>query len=259
MNYRTVHIVLFSPTGTTRAVLDAIAKGTGGAMGKILDLTTSALQETPCFSETDLVLVGMPVYGGRLPALAVERFESIRGSQASVVPVVVYGNRHYDDALVELYALCKKQGFRPVAAGAFIGEHSFSTPELPLSPGRPDAADIEKATQFGRMIGDVDLDGDSIPGNFPYKAVATPNGSATRVDAGACTKCGSCIEVCPTQGMKMTQDGAESDPDNCIWCMACARACPADARTIAHEKIKASAQKLNDLFSERRESEFFLS
>ncbi len=91
-----------------------------------------------------------------------------------------------------------------------------------------------------------------------YKPAPELSGSATSVDTETCTRCGKCIEACPTQGMTLTETAAEADPDNCIWCMACLRVCPANARTLTHEKVLGAAQKLSDLFSERREPEIFL-
>lgn len=259
MNQKTIHVVFFSPTRTTRTTLEAIAAGSGCHAGITLDLTREAPTELPRFGTDDLVMVGMPVHAGRLPALAVERFQEIKGRGAGGVPVVVYGNRHYDDALIELYDLCREQGFRPVAAAAFLGEHSFSTTALPLSPGRPDSADLEKAAAFGTKLGHAEQILETVPGIRPYKERMQPTGSATSVDDAACTQCGSCIELCPTGGMHLTATAAEADPDHCIWCMACERFCPADARSLTHEKVKGSAQKLNDLFSERREPEIYLA
>ncbi len=253
MSSKNVHLIYFSPTGTTCRTLEAIAKGIAGTTGTTVNLTTATPTDMPSFSNNDMVLIGMPVYAGRLPALAVKRFKRLRGNGVSVAAVTVYGNRHYDDALRELYDLCREHGFRPVAAGAFIGEHSFSTSELPLSKGRPDQADLDKAEAFGRRIGTAELLPDQVPGNFPYKPMPPLTGSATSVNTDVCTKCGKCIEGCPTQGITMTENTAQADPDNCIWCLACLRFCPANARTLTHEKVKASAQKLNDLFSKRRE------
>ncbi len=262
MNSKTLHSICFSPTGTTQTTLAAIAHGIGCKRGGV-DLTRAAPKKAPTFSNADIVLIGMPVYSGRLPALGVERIQSIQGNGALAVLVVVYGNRHYDDALVELYDLCKTQGFCPVAAGTFLGEHSFSTPELPLSAGRPDAMDLQQANTFGARVANLprtaSLGVDKIPGNRPYKVVKQPAGSVTSVDPAKCTKCNACIDVCPTHGMHMTATGAEADPDNCIWCMACARICPANARTFSLEIAQASARKLHDHFSERREPEVFFA
>ena len=43
-------------------------------------------------------------------------------SQTPAVLVVVYGNRAYDDALLELSDIATGAGFVPLAAGAFVGE-----------------------------------------------------------------------------------------------------------------------------------------
>ena len=53
--------------------------------------------------------------------------------------MVLYGNRNFDDGLMELKNVMRDNGFMPVAAGAFVGEHSFSTI---LGAGRPDADDM---------------------------------------------------------------------------------------------------------------------
>ena len=63
--------------------------------------------------------------------------------------MVCYGNRNFDDSLVELRDLLEADGFRTVAAGAFIGEHSFSTT---LAAGRPDQTDLERAARFADGI-----------------------------------------------------------------------------------------------------------
>ena len=42
------------------------------------------------------------------------------------VPVVLFGNRNFDDGLIELRNILTEDGFMPVAGGAFVGEHAFS-------------------------------------------------------------------------------------------------------------------------------------
>ena len=82
------------------------------------------------------------MYGGRLPADAVKRLSNLKGHNTPAVIVVVYGNREYEDALLELNDLAIEAGFKPVAAGAFIGEHSYSNKDSPIAHGRPDEKDI---------------------------------------------------------------------------------------------------------------------
>lgn len=114
------------------------------------DLTYEVPEEANL--EDELTVVAVPVYGGRVAETAVERLRNFRADQAPVVPVVVYGNRDYEDALLELSDLLKEKGFVPVAAAAFIGEHSFSRPDMPVAAGRPDEEDLRKAMAFGLQI-----------------------------------------------------------------------------------------------------------
>ena len=69
---------------------------------------------------------------------AMERIRMFKGNATPVIPVVVYGNRDYEDALKELSDALSAQGFVPVSAGAFIGEHSYSRKDMPIAAGRPD-------------------------------------------------------------------------------------------------------------------------
>jgi len=265
MSNTNVHSIFFSPTGTTQKTICAISKGTGRSLGQTLDITVGLSDGATQFTDDDLVIVGMPVYGGRLPALAVERFKAIEGKNTAVVPIVVYGNRAYGDALLELSDLCTAQGFRIVAAGAFLGEHSFSSAELPIAPGRPDEQDLQSAEQFGSQISQllgtcesVQLEPPSLPGNHPYKPAMQPAGAATDVDRQTCTHCGMCVESCPAQAISMTDTGPVIDADDCIWCLACLRNCPVNAHSIALPKLNATAQRLHGACQERREPESFM-
>jgi hypothetical protein len=90
--------------------------------------------------------------------------------------VVVYGNRDYEDALIELHDISITQGFVPVAAGAFIAEHSYSTTKRPIAHGRPDPDDLDRAQEFGKKVREKlkglrfldDIGKIKIPGNIPY-------------------------------------------------------------------------------------------
>ncbi len=94
------------------------------------------------------MVIGAPVYVRRLPLNAVKRFKRLWANDTKAFVVVVYGNRNYEDALLELVDLSQELGFIPIAAAAFIGEHSFITRELPIAAGRPDEDDLEKAIEF---------------------------------------------------------------------------------------------------------------
>ena len=103
-------------------------------------------------NKEELVLFGAPVYGGRIPPLAAKRLSRLKGNQTPAVVIVVYGNRAFEDALLELSDLVRARGFIPIAGAAFIGEHSFSTHDNPIAKARPDQADLKNAEIFGEKI-----------------------------------------------------------------------------------------------------------
>lgn len=265
MHITSVKLVCFSPTGTTRRVLEAIARSFPGAAIEQYDLTLpGARLPEEITADGVLTIIGAPVYGGRLPALARERLGRLRGNDGLAAVVVLYGNREFEDALLELRDLALEAGFKPVAGGAFIGEHSFSTPDVPVAQGRPDAADLEIAAEFGRRIGEklhalADPDGvesPDLPGDFPYrewKGLSIP----PETDASLCTRCGTCVRLCPTAAIT---DGVGMPTDSvaCIVCCACVKNCPTGARVMADGTIRQKAVWLHDHCAERKEPQTFV-
>ncbi len=75
------------------------------------DITKSASKEVIHLSENDLLIVGMPVYAGRIPAIAIDALNKFKGNKTPAVIVCVYGNRDYDDALLELKDIVQNNGF----------------------------------------------------------------------------------------------------------------------------------------------------
>ncbi len=238
-----VNALFFSPTLTTRRVTEAIAEGVAGRLNidkvKITDVTTpSDRMKSISFGEEDIVIFGVPVYIGRVPNLLKEYFTTIMGNGAIGVPVVVYGNRAYDDALLELKDIMEANKFKCIAGAAFIGEHSFSTT---LGGGRPDSNDLMMATRFGEDIA-VALNsykGEAlkVPGNYPYKFFdARDNRNkgvdirkvAPLTDMQKCNSCGLCANLCP-MGSINPSDPAEVT-GKCIKCCACIKRCPNGAK-----------------------------
>jgi ferredoxin/flavodoxin len=266
MNIDKVNLVYFSPTHTTQHILESIAQGMGATTVTHLDLTPPNAQNqmTEIDGET-LTLIGAPVYAGRLPAVAVRRLQRVMGNDTPAVLVVVYGNRAYEDALLELKDMTMARGFTPIAGAAFIGEHSYSTAAMPIAPGRPDAEDIAKAVAFGRQIREkwlrtsqeiVPID---VPGAFPYKerkpATEAPPTPTTIDDL--CTLCGDCAAACPTAAITVS-DTVITKAATCIQCCACTRACPTGARVMEDPRILRTAAWLYENHSARKEPEVLL-
>ena len=159
-----ITVICFSPTHTSRTIAEAVAAGMNGKPGgtdghagasqqiRTVDLTLDRSDSPITVGAGETVVLGAPVYAGRVAPEAVRRLRRIQVAAGASVPAVVtvtYGNRDYEDALVELYDLAVSIGLSPFAAGAFIGEHSYSTPEMPVAEGRPDTLDLADARIFG--------------------------------------------------------------------------------------------------------------
>jgi flavodoxin len=153
MDIKQVKLIYFSPTRTTQTILESIAKGISVENVEHINLTLpeSAQQPIPSFSD-ELAIIGAPVYGGRLPIDAINRFKQLKANRTIAVLIIVFGNRDFEDALLELKDYAIDLGFNPVAGGAFIGEHSFATKNVPIANQRPDSRDVQKAINFGVKI-----------------------------------------------------------------------------------------------------------
>lgn len=243
---RTAHLVYFSPTGTTGKVCECIAQGLGAKKVIHYDVTPSGAQFETILTD-GVAIIGIPVYAGRVPELCLQRLQAITARHIPVVLVALYGNREFEDALVELRDLSVAKGFNVIAAGAFIGEHSFSTPAQPIAAGRPDAEDLKLAVQFGKQIA-AKIEGGGfntpdIDGNVPYKERPGLGGVAPKTDSEKCTLCGKCAAVCPS-GVIVVADSVATNADNCIMCCACVKACEAKARSFTHPRIEESRRVL---------------
>lgn len=244
MKYKIGELIYFSPTKTTKRILESIAEGFGSPTPKHLDATYSDVYDNGTFSDNEICVIGSPVYAGRLPSTFMSRVKHIKGNGRCAVLVVVYGNRDFEDALVELFDYAVEHGFKPIAVGAFIGEHSYSTSQLPLSEGRPDSTDIGKAIDFGVRVltkvssgsNDIVLAGESIPGNHPYKPINKIMNVAPPTDLKLCTMCQGCVQVCPVHAISESNPSA-SDNNECIRCCACIKECPVSARSMTDERI----------------------
>lgn len=264
MEFKSTKMVYFSPTKTTKKVLESIAYGLGIAKVVDYDLTCpqNSKKDITTFKD-ELVIIGLPVHAGRLPVVAVERFKRLKASNTLAIIVVVYGNREFEDALLELKNLTTELGFIPIAAGAFIAEHSYSTSETPIAEGRPDILDIQKTMDFALKIKDkiktistskIDLE---VPGNFPYKDAMPLNTVAPVVNKNLCDLCGSCIDICPTEAI-FSKGSIETNAHLCIRCCACVKSCPNEARVIEDTNWKAIGARLNANCSTRKEPQVFL-
>lgn len=266
MDINFAKLIYFSPTQTTKKIIEDIAHGVRFATVEHVDLTQPDASMPKLVEIRDeLAIIGSPVYSGRLPAVAISRLRNLQGNGAPAVVVVVYGNRAYEDALLELRDIALEAGFKPIAAGAFIGEHSYSTNCTPIAVGRPDVEDLGKATAFGKMIREKmqnirELDQTTslhVPGNFPFKELRMLSDISPVTQEMLCTRCKRCHSVCPTAAIN-ADDPTLTDKNLCIRCCACVKNCPAGTKTMEDPRIKEVAEQLSVNCSNRKEPETYL-
>ena len=203
------------------------------------------------------VIIGVPVYAGRVPALAAERLKYVHGCGQNAVAVCVYGNRAYDDALLELCDIIENQGFSLIAAGAFVAEHCIF-PKVATS--RPDGMDIEAIRKFAavcqeRIRNGVRLDKDKVKGNRPYlKPAGVPIHPKT--DKERCISCGTCAKECPVEAINPAKPYS-TDTSRCITCCRCIHVCLHGARHFSGLLYKVAGWKFVKDNSKRREPEWF--
>lgn len=264
--------VYFSPTGTTEKVIKVLVNSVSDRLDqasiRLVDFTPLSARQKPLhFQSDDLVLFGMPIYAGRVPNLMLPFLRRIKGAGAQAVAVVVYGNRHFDDGLVELVRLLERAGMQVIAAGAFIGQHAFSNT---LAQGRPDETDLGIVESFAQAIveklsqteyGTLDLPGDHQPTTYYQPRNEYGSGIDIRpvkpvTDMDRCTDCKLCARICPLGSIDFADVSHISGI--CMKCCACVKCCPVNAKTFVDQDFLFHVKDLEQTCQTRRDAGFWI-
>ncbi len=255
MKLQAVSVAHFSPTGSTARIANHLGKALAGQVAEF-DLSGQT-QETCSFAQDAFTVVAVPVYAGRVPARAVEALRLCSGNGAACVSLAVCGGRAVDDALLELNDILAEQGFKVVASGAFVAQHSMVEE---IAANRPDQEDLAALDRFATALLMASASGrlsgpPAVPGNRPYVAVQpTP---IVPVTADSCTVCGQCAKECPVSAIpednfRVTTQG------QCILCMRCIRNCPAGARALPPPFRAAVLERMRQKCPPRLEPQTYL-
>lgn len=272
-----INKVFFSPTGGTKKIVDSIALNLQKLYSlndllKEIDFTLPDTRKSQLsFEQDELVVIGIPVYAGRVPNILLKYLKTIKAKGSLCVAVVSYGNRNFDDALIEFNDILTDCGFKVIALGAFISEHSFSKV---LAANRPDLKDLNICKDFSEKIADKlkrysieELLNSNVEpdGQRPYRFYYVPKSKeGEKVDFRKikpktnenCIQCKVCAENCPMGSISF--EDAKKIEGICIKCGACSKKCPVQAKYYDDLAYLHHKEELEVNFSKRREPVFFL-
>jgi len=252
-----INLVHFSPSGTTKSVITTLV----GALDRErneFDLLRIPPPQTVTFSVDSPAVFAVPVFAGRVPAICADMLAKFKGQNTPAVAIVVYGNREYDDALLELTDILKANDFVVVAAAAFVAQHSI----FPIvASERPDQKDKEAIVSFGKQCAKAIA---ACSGNEKIKV----KGSSPYCKPGAiplqpsgdskCDNCGACAIICPTKAIAK-ETPRKTDKNHCISCTACISVCPQKARAFHGPMYAIAGKAFGGKTSARKEPEVFFA
>ncbi len=269
MKFKRIVAAYFSPTGNTEQLAKAMADAVREAAGLPVETIDFTLPDARAaqysLAADDLLIIGLPVYAGRLPNKILPFVqENLKGDSTLSLAFVCYGNRAFDDGLSELVYEQKNAGFRPIAAAAFATQHAFATS---LAAGRPNEADLEEAKAFARDVwakieraGEITVDGSTPPG--PYYRPKRMDGEPAvflkakpLTDAEKCVGCGTCARVCSMGSIDPSD--VTSVPGICIKCQACVTHCPVGAKYFDDPDFLSHKEMLETNYREEKQNRFW--
>ena len=235
--------IYFSPSQTTKKVVEQVASNFS-ENAETYDLLTFSSQKE--FSPSDIVIVGMPIFAGRIPKSGRERLSKLKGNSTKAIAIANYGNAHVTDALLELVDLLTENNFDVIATATTISHHSIFDG---VAQGRPDSEDIEKIKNGESLESEI-------PGNRPYTDYKQLPFTIS-CDESLCSFCYDCISICPENAIP-EDDPLATDLNICNRCTACINICPEDARAFTGEAFETKKPEFEKANSKRKEVEIFL-
>ncbi|MFA8343161.1 MAG: 4Fe-4S binding protein [Rhodothermaceae bacterium] len=275
-----VHLIYFSPGGSTKKTVKNIAKGLLAKndleVVEIDMLKKENREKKYEFGKDDLVILGM-MTATKLYGVPNEVIGALNGNNTPFVGVVTCGNGYYGKSLITMKKGMEKQGFNFVAGGGFIGQYSFTNE---IATNRPDEKDAKIQYDFGYEIYRKVIENNNMNFDAKLKIDWPDEGTFSTVKCALisaipglgfklpkswnelgvsdeCTKCQKCVRNCPVEALSL-QDKITQDRDKCIGCQACVINCPQKAIKPVSPKLIKSVADVVKYRDKRKEPEVFI-
>lgn len=252
MEIKKIHFAYFTPTQVTRRYVYCVASGMSNGIPTAQYNLTSVKErhEQHSLEKDELLIVALPSFGGRVPRISPALLRNFWGQDTPAVAITTYGNRGYDDTLLEMQDILKEQGFVTVAGAAFVSVHALSAK---VGAGRPNADDLQAAKLFGTQVREKldaaeSIESIPLPGNIPFKELPPPS-NFSPITNDKCVLCMQCFRWCPGDAITYNNPN-ETDVTKCILCHGCVVRCPVQARQVVNEPFLQRVQQLEATFAD---------
>lgn len=272
-----IHLIYFSPGGTTKKTVRNIAKGFKETEIVEIDMLKKSNREKKYnFGENDLVIFGM-MTATKLYGIPSEIIGALNGNNTPFVGVVTCGNGYYGKSLIVMKKGMEKRGFKMIAGGGFIGQYSFSDK---IATNRPDEKDEQIQYKFGRDIQDkievrndrsfshklkIDWPNEGKFSTFKCAVVSALPGLGLKLPkswnelsiSDKCIQCQKCVNHCPVEALSLN-DTITQNRDKCIGCQGCVNICPKKAIKPISTPLVKSVENVMKFRSGRKEPQVFI-
>lgn len=273
MKINHITAIFYSATGNTRKVIRRIAKNIQEVLQVPIDYIDYTRpqnrQASHSFGADELVIFASCVYAGRLPNKMVPYIKSsFSGTSTPAIPIIVFGNRSFDNGLSELTDILYSNGFIPFAAATIATVHAFSSN---IGTGRPDEKDLNSIDSFCKSASEYILNNENlvtveVPGEHPAVTYYTPLGidntpvnflrAKPKTHKELCDNCGACAKACPMSAIDFVDNTLV--PGTCIKCQCCVKICHTKAKYFDDEGFISHVKMLERDYVRRHEPAFFL-
>ena len=252
LNFEKLSKVYFSPSGTTEKIVNEVAKNFNMNRENYDLLSFDSKKE---FSN-ELVIIGVPVFDGRIPKLACKRLSNIKGNNTKAIVILNYGNIDYGNALLELTELLKKNRFNIMGVATTVSQHSQFNK---IGQNRPDASDLDKINEFSQKIVEKLKNNTEneifVNGYKPYPNYITSSFNVN-CDEDLCTECMDCVYTCPEEAIS-EETPTKTHLDDCTRCTTCINVCPENARSFGGDAYQQEMENAISQGMQRKEAEFY--